>query len=138
MEHKLNERSLERLKGVHPDLAKVVCRASLLHAHPIIVTEGLRTVERQAELLAAGASRTMKSRHLTGHAVDLAVVINGEARWDWPLYDALSTTVKRAANELGVPVEWGGDWPRFRDGPHYQLPPRDYPEGQAAPATVEA
>lgn len=138
MEHLLNDKSLERLNGVHPDLAKVVWRASLLHDHPIIVTEGMRTQQRQAELLAAGASRTMRSRHLTGHAVDLAVLVGGEVRWDWPLYDGLSTAMKRAAQELGVPMEWGGDWPRFRDGPHYQLPFREYPEAPTPAKTQEA
>lgn len=132
MEQKLNERSRQRLQGVHADLVRVVERAAEIHPQTIIVTEGLRTSERQAQLMQAGASRTMKSRHLTGHAVDLAVVIGGEARWDWPLYDALSTSMKRAAVELGVSIEWGGDWPRFKDGPHYQLTARDYP------ATMEA
>lgn len=132
MEQKLNERSRQRLEGVHPDLVRVVERAAELHPQAIIVTEGLRSAARQAELMQAGASRTLKSRHLTGHAVDLAVVIGGQARWDWPLYDALSTTVKRAAAELGVPIEWGGDWPRFRDGPHFQLTPRDYPDTREA------
>lgn len=87
--------------------------------------------------MAAGASRTMRSRHLTGHAVDLAVMVGSEVRWDWALYDALSTAVKKAANELGVPLEWGGDWLSFRDGPHFQLPFREYPEAQKAPATTQ-
>lgn len=127
----LDDRSRARLGGVHPDLVRVVELAAKLHDHVIIVTEGLRTKARQAELMAAGASRTMRSRHLTGHAVDLAVKVAGEVRWDWPLYDHLSTTVKRAANDLGIPIEWGGDWPRFRDGPHFQLTFRDYPEDPA-------
>jgi len=87
-----------------------------------VVLEGLRTEARQRELLAAGASRTMKSRHLTGHAVDLGAVVGGEVRWDWPLYGRLAEVVKGAAELERVKVEWGGDWPRFRDGPHWQLP----------------
>lgn len=132
MEQKLNARSLEKLRGVHPDLVRVIQRAAAIHPVPVIVTCGLRTTEEQAALMQAGATRTMKSRHLTGHAVDLAVLVAGKARWDWPLYDSLSTTVKRAAAEEGVDIEWGGDWPRFRDGPHFQLPFRAYPEQREA------
>lgn len=122
-----------RLRGVHPDLVRVVeaARARV----PFIVTEGLRTRERQAQLVAIGASRTMNSRHLSGHAVDLAywlddgdgVPENGEIRWDWPLYARLGAEVKRAAAELGVAIVWGGDWASFRDGPHFELDRRAYP-----------
>ena len=80
----LNARSLEKLVGVHADLVRVVKRAATLS--DFIVTEGLRTVKRQSELVAAGASRTMNSRHLTGHAVDLAPMIHGEVSWKWPAF----------------------------------------------------
>jgi peptidoglycan LD-endopeptidase CwlK len=123
----LDARSRSRLDGVHPDLARVIECAAVTSDIVFIVTEGLRTPERQAELVKAGASRTLQSRHLTGHAVDLAVKVGNEVRWDWPLYDRLSTIVKAAAQAEGVAIEWGGDWPRFRDGPHYQLTSRDYP-----------
>jgi peptidoglycan L-alanyl-D-glutamate endopeptidase CwlK len=92
-----------------------------------LITEGLRTEARQRELVAAGASKTMRSRHLTGHAVDVAVLIGREVRWDWPLYAQLSQTVKAAATAEGVAITWGGDWPRFRDGPHYELRRAEYP-----------
>jgi peptidoglycan L-alanyl-D-glutamate endopeptidase CwlK len=69
----------------------------------------------------------MKSRHLTGHAVDLAALVGGEVRWDWPLYNKLAATMKESAIQLGVPLEWGGDWKSFKDGPHFQLPWKDYP-----------
>jgi peptidoglycan L-alanyl-D-glutamate endopeptidase CwlK len=122
-----------RLQGVHPDLVRVVELART--RAPFIVTEGLRTRERQAELVARGASRTMNSRHLTGHAVDLAYWLddgdghpeNGEIRWDWPLYARLGEVVKQAARELGVAIVWGGDWTSFRDGPHFELDRRVYP-----------
>jgi peptidoglycan L-alanyl-D-glutamate endopeptidase CwlK len=68
----------------------------------------------------------MNSRHLTGHAVDLAAVVGTEVRWDWPLYDKLSGFMKAAAKELNIPIEWGGDW-KFKDGPHFQLPWKEYP-----------
>lgn len=123
----LSPTSLKRLQGVHPDLVKVVKRAAELSDIDFMVTEGLRTLARQKQLVAAGASKTMKSRHLDGHAVDLAVLLHGKLSWDWPLYTKLSKIVKQAAKEVNVPLEWGGDWRSFKDGPHYQLPWKDYP-----------
>lgn len=123
----LDARSLKRLEGVHDDLIKVVKLASDLSPNVFIVTEGLRTLERQKQLLAAGASQTLRSRHLTGHAVDLAVKVGDEVRWDWPLYRDLAVVMKDAAKQLGVPLEWGGDWKSLVDGPHYQLPWKEYP-----------
>jgi peptidoglycan L-alanyl-D-glutamate endopeptidase CwlK len=121
----LNVRSEKNLTGVHPDLVKVVKLASTQAS--FIVTEGLRTAERQKQLVAAGASKTQKSRHLTGHAVDLAALIGDEVRWDWPLYKKLAEEMKKASQELNVPIEWGGDWRSFKDGPHFQLPWDKYP-----------
>lgn len=118
----LNVRSEKNLAGVHEDLVKVVRRAAEITGLDFIVTEGLRTPERQAQLVKAGASRTMQSKHLSGHAVDLAAVVTGEVRWDWPLYLTLAKTMKQAAKEVGVSIEWGGDWKSFKDGPHFQLP----------------
>jgi peptidoglycan L-alanyl-D-glutamate endopeptidase CwlK len=91
------------------------------------VTEGLRTKERQRQLVAAGASRTMNSRHLTGHAVDVAALVGGKVRWDWPLYAVIAEHMKAAARELGVAIVWGGDWKSFRDGPHVELDRKRYP-----------
>jgi peptidoglycan L-alanyl-D-glutamate endopeptidase CwlK len=116
---------VKRLDGVHPDLVRVVYQAKELGAQ-FIVTEGLRTKERQAQLFKAGASKTMNSRHLTGHAVDLAAIVGGKVRWDWPLYNILASQMKEAAQIEGVHIEWGGDW-KFKDGPHFQLPWGRYP-----------
>ena len=127
MTYKLGPTSLLRLQDVHPDLVKVVERAIQLSEIDFTVLEGRRTKERQAELLKAGATTTMNSRHLTGHAVDLGAFVGGEVRWDWPLYHKIAAAVKQAAKEVGVPIEWGGDWKNFKDGPHYQLPWRAYP-----------
>ena len=123
----LDARSLKRLEGVHEDLVKVVKLAIDYSPNTFIVTEGLRTLERQKQLLAAGASQTLRSRHLTGHAVDLAVKVGSEIRWDWPLYSALAVVMKDAAKQLNIPLEWGGDWKTFKDGPHFQLPWAKYP-----------
>lgn len=124
----LSKRSLQRLEGVHPDLVKVVKRAIELTPVDFTVLEGLRALDRQKQLVAAGASKSMNSRHLTGHAVDLGAYVAGEMRWDWPLYHQVAAAVKRAAAEVGVPIEWGGDWRTFKDGPHFQLPFASYPK----------
>lgn len=122
----LNARSRDRLKGVHPDLVAVVERAATI-GPAFIVTEGLRTAERQKELVAAGASKTLNSRHLTGHAVDLAALVDGKVRWDWPLYHKLAAVMKQAAAELNVKIICGADWVNFPDGPHFELDRRHYP-----------
>lgn len=123
----LTPRSVQRLAGVHADLVRVVARAAELTKVDFVVTEGMRTKARQKQLFAAGATRTMNSRHLTGHAVDLAATVAGQVRWDWPLYHQLADAMKAAAAELKVPIEWGGDWKTFKDGPHFQLPFGSYP-----------
>jgi peptidoglycan L-alanyl-D-glutamate endopeptidase CwlK len=126
MTYKLGARSIANLRGVHPDLVAVVKRAIELTPIDFTVTEGLRTEERQAQLLRAGASKTMNSRHITGHAVDLAAWVDG-IRWDWPLYAKIAIAMKTAASELDIPIIWGGDWRTFKDGPHFELDRRQYP-----------
>ena len=118
----LGKRSRERLIGVHPDLIVVFATAIQMTDMDFSVIEGMRTLKRQKELLAAGASKTLKSRHLTGHAVDIAPYVGGSIRWDWPLYERLGIIVKKAAKICEIDIEWGGDWKSFRDGPHWQLP----------------
>jgi len=127
MSFSLGTTSMMRLRQVHPDLLKVAKRAIELTTVDFAVTEGLRSVQRQKELCDCGASTTMNSRHLTGHAIDLAALVAGDIRWDWPLYYKLADAMKEAASELGIPLEWGGDWVTFKDGPHFQLPWKDYP-----------
>lgn len=130
---KLTERDEKRLEGLHPDLVKVVKRAAEDTTLNFVVLEGMRTKARQEQLVARGASKTMKSRHLTGHAVDLAPSIDTdgdgkpEISWDWPLYHQLEAIIKTAAAKEGVFIEWGGDWTSFKDGPHWQLPWGRYP-----------
>jgi len=133
----LSARSRSRLAGVHHDLVRVVGRA--IHITPVdfTVLEGLRSIERQRQLVASGASTTLRSRHLTGHAVDIAPVVGGAVSWDWAHYGPLAEAVKHAAAELGVPIEWGGDWTSFRDGPHWQLPWTQYPEGSNVARAAE-
>lgn len=123
----LSKRSKNNLLGVHPDLVAVVHRAIQVTKIDFLVTEGVRTLARQRKLKEAGASRTMRSRHITGHAVDVAAMVGREVRWDWPLYPVIAQAFKQAARELNVPIVWGGDWRSFRDGPHFELCRQVYP-----------
>ena len=125
--YKLGPRSLTRLNGVHADLVKVVTRAIEISDVDFTVLEGLRTIERQRELVNAGASQTMNSRHLDGHAVDLGAWVDSRVDWSWPLYDKINDAMQKASAQVGVPIEWGGSWKSFRDGPHFQLPWKEYP-----------
>lgn len=127
MAFQLSSRSLAKLEGVHPDLVRVVKRALELSEVDFAVVEGLRTQARQRQLVQAGASQTMDSRHLTGHAVDLAPYIGGQIRWDWPPFYKIADAMKAAAKELGVSLNWGGDWTTLKDGPHWQLDRRTHP-----------
>lgn len=127
MSFTLSQKSLDRLKGVHQDLVKVVKRAIELTPIDFMVTEGLRTLARQKELVAKGASQTMKSRHITGHAIDLAALPDGKLSWAWKDYETLNKAMQAAAQELGIPIEWGGSWRTLKDGPHFQLPFSKYP-----------
>lgn len=123
----LDARAEAKLQGIHPDLVRVVHKAAAMSDMDFTILEGLRTLERQKQLLAKHATTTMKSRHLTGHAVDIAPTIDGGIRWDWPLYYKLAPIIKAAAAAEGVKVTWGGDWAKFRDGPHWQLDWKEYP-----------
>lgn len=127
MSFRLSRRSRDRLAGVHPALVAVIEAAILTSPVDFMVTEGVRTPARQAALVAAGASRMLKSRHLTGHAVDIAALIDGQVRWDWPLYPRIAGAIKATAARLDTPIVWGGDWARLRDGPHFELDRRRWP-----------
>lgn len=123
----LGKSSERNLLGVHPDLVKVVRRAVQLSEIDFIITEGLRTRSRQKALLASGATTTMNSRHLTGHAVDVAAIIGGKAYWKMPAYQKIADAFLQAAKELQIPIVWGGSWKSFKDGPHFELDRKTYP-----------
>ena len=140
---KLSPSSLANLKGVHPDLVKVVMKAAEITDLDFAISEGKRDLARQKKLLAAGATTLLKSRHLTGHAVDLVPILDGKPRWDWPLYLKLAVTMRTAAQALNIPIRWGGIWEiinptkgpfttamlskKFPDGPNFELPRTIYP-----------
>ena len=123
MGYRLGTRSMQNLSGVHPDLIKVVKRAIEITEQDFTVLEGIRSTERQRQLYKSGASKTMNSRHITGHAVDLAP---WPISWDWARFYPIADAMKQAAKDVGVEIEWGGDWKSFKDGPHWQLPRSDY------------
>jgi len=151
----LGKRSRAKLIGVHPDLVRVVKRALEISSVDFAVHAGKRTPEEQLKLVKAGASQTLKSRHLTGHAVDLVPVINGKLRWVWPPIYTIARAMKQAAAEFGQTLRWGGVWDHrletleepledrvadyvsarkalgksaFLDGPHFELPIDLYPD----------
>lgn len=110
MSFSLSQRSLDRLDGVENSLVVIVKRAIEITNVDFGVSEGLRTHERQAELVAKGASKTLKSKHINGLAVDLVAYIDGRVSWELNLYDDIADAMAKAANEFGVPVRWGGAW----------------------------
>ena len=143
MSFQLPAKSIARLAGVHPSLARVILESAKRSRRKFVVTEGVRTYARQKELVLAKKSQTMRSRHVpesnackVSCAVDLAiwedrdldkVVDVDELSWKFPQYKELADTVKEVAAELGIPIEWGGDWTSLKDGPHFQLPWAQYP-----------
>lgn len=125
-------RSRANLKGVHPDLVKVCHAALAASPYDFIITDGVRTLEEQKQHVATGASKTMNSRHLPqadgfSHAIDFAPLVEGKVRWEMAYCSAIAEAFKRAAAKVGVAIQWGGDWPRFKDGPHIELDRKAYP-----------
>jgi peptidoglycan L-alanyl-D-glutamate endopeptidase CwlK len=110
MAFKLSQRSISKLEGVDPNMVNVVKRAIELTRVDFGVTEGLRSVNRQKELVAAGKSQTMRSKHIEGKAVDLVAYIGSDIAWELNLYDDIADAIKQAADELDVPVRWGAAW----------------------------
>ena len=126
MSYKLGTRSLQSLSGVHPDLVAVVKRAITITEQDFTVIEGIRNINRQRELVKKGASTTMNSRHITGHAVDM---VPWPVDWnDLERFEIMSEAMKAAAEELDIPIVWGGDWKSFYDAPHFELDRKVYPK----------
>lgn len=110
MGFKLSRRSLDRLEGVDERLQAVAKQAITLTKTDFGVIQGMRTLEQQKELVAKGASKTMKSLHLEGKAIDIMAYVNGRASWELNLYDDLADAIKEAAVIVGVPIRWGAAW----------------------------
>ena len=126
MSYKLGTRSMQSLSGVHPDLVAVVKLAITITEQDFTVIEGIRNINRQRELFKAGKSTTMNSRHITGHAVDM---VPWPVDWeDLERFEVMSEAMKTAAEELEIPIVWGGDWKSFYDAPHFELDRKVYPK----------
>jgi peptidoglycan L-alanyl-D-glutamate endopeptidase CwlK len=110
MSFKLSQRSLDKLEGVHPDMVKCVKSAIEYTKVDFGVICGMRTEEEQKELVAKGASKTMRSKHLTGHAVDLMAYVGSRASWELNLYDDIADAMAQASKEHNVPIKWGAAW----------------------------
>jgi peptidoglycan LD-endopeptidase CwlK len=110
MTYKLSTRSQEKLIGVNSELKEVVCLAITYTKIDFGVIEGLRTEKRQRALVDSGASKTMKSKHLDGRAVDLMAYVDGRGCWELNVYDEIADAVKRAAIEVDIAVRWGAAW----------------------------
>ena len=124
MTYKLGTRSMQSLSGVHPDLVDVVKLAITITGVDFTVIEGIRNINRQRELYKAGKSTTMNSRHITGHAVDM---VPYPVDWnDLERFETMAVAMKAAAEELEIPIVWGGDWKSFYDAPHFELDRKKY------------
>lgn len=117
----LSEKSLHMLEGVHEDLVKVVKEAIKITPIDFGVTEGLRSVTRQRQLVKDGKSQTMLSRHLTGHAVDLVAYVNGKVTWEGKYYNQIANAMLESAAKLDIPIIWGGTWKTLVDKCHFEL-----------------
>jgi peptidoglycan L-alanyl-D-glutamate endopeptidase CwlK len=118
---------LTKLDGLHPDLVKLFTEVQKRSPYPIKVVQGLRTPEEQKLNVAKGSSQTLRSRHLTGHALDFGIFIDGKYITKFELYKQVADVFKRVSNELDIPIVWGGDWKTLKDGPHIELLRKRYP-----------
>lgn len=129
----MTPRSAKRLEQAHPELKRLFLRAAINSPVHFEVGEVLRTRALQEKYVRKGASQTMNSRHLAhpqdglSRAVDIYCLIDGKVSWAWPLYTKAAEHIKQVALELGIPLNWGGDWKKFKDGPHFELSRQSYP-----------
>lgn len=117
----LGAKSKEKLQGVDIRLVHLVEQAIKETTVDFTVLEGLRTPERQQQLVNEGFSQTLKSKHLTGHAVDLVAIVDGKVSWDKQYYPEIAKAMKKAAADQKVNIRWGGEFKSFYDGPHFEL-----------------
>ena len=127
MKHQFGLQSKAKLSTVHKSLQDLFYAAIGEAPYDFSITEGLRSLERQKQLFKEGKSKTMNSRHLTGNAVDVCIIIDGKTSWDFNDYIKLADYIKKIAKAINVPIVWGGDWESFRDGPHFELDRKVYP-----------
>jgi peptidoglycan LD-endopeptidase CwlK len=90
MSFSLSDRSLSKLQGVDEQLVATVKLAITVTKVDFGVVCGIRTYKEQEALVAKGASKTMRSKHLDGDAVDLMAYMDGRASWELNLYDDIA------------------------------------------------
>lgn len=110
MAFKLSDKSIQKLTGIDPRLADVVKSAIQITSVDFGVTEGLRSLDRQKQLVAEGKSQTLQSNHLTGNAVDLVAYVDGKVSWDVKQYCEIAHAIRAAAIKHDVPIRWGAAW----------------------------
>ena len=124
MNFKFGKSSEEKLSTVKDDLANVAKKALELSSIDFGVTEGRRSIEKQKQLVAEGASKTMKSKHLTGQAIDIVAYVDGSITWELQYYEKIAQSFKKAKNHLGVKIRWGGNWNGYKTD-DYKLDPNN-------------
>ena len=122
----LSTKSQLKLATVHPDLKALAEAAIKVSTVDFIITEGIRTLARQEELLKAKATTTMNSRHLTGHAIDVAAIVNNRADWHPALYFHIADAFFSQSAILKTPIIWGGNFKTFKDYVHFELDRKFY------------
>lgn len=129
----MNIRSLQRLDKAHPDLRRLMIESAKKCPVDIEISETVRSSTKQAQMVKAGASQTLRSRHLAhpadglSRAADFFCTVDDKVRWDWPLYTKAGAHIKATAKQLGIAIVWGGDWRTLKDGPHIELDRKAYP-----------
>ena len=120
-----NPRSEELLSGVNPALAMLLRKVEAQMPDAFEISEGMRSQDRQADMVAQGKSQTMNSKHLTGNATDIVLQNpDGSANWDFESYRPVADAAKATAAEMGISdFVWGGDWKTLKDGVHFQVGP---------------
>lgn len=119
--YNFSKTSIEKLQTVDTRLQELFKKAIINSPYDFCITEGIRTLEKQKEYVAKGVSKTLNSKHLTGKAVDIAVIVNNKITWEWKYYKEVADHIKAVAEEFRLKITWGGDWKTFKDGPHFEL-----------------
>lgn len=127
MAWKLTDEDMRKLSKAPIPLQDFVVQAAKDCPVPFTVHECCRSMATQRRYVKKKVSWTYNSRHLNCHAVDLVPVVRGVPVWNWPLIFQMEPHLKKAAKKVGTPIEWGGDWRRTKDGPHWQLPWKLFP-----------
>lgn len=122
----LTKKDIQRMKGVHPALVRLFTEVARTSPIPFMILEGRRSLEQQKKNIENGVSWTLKSKHLTGHALDVIPLVEGKPTWSWPVYHKFAPIVKAVAKKLKIEVTWGGDWKKTKDGPHWEIDPKKY------------